>query len=97
MAKRLKGDQVFTGQLLRVGDVVYLTADGNWTPDLQNACVATNGDEIAKLEGMANESVLKNLVIDVYPFVVVRNEAGDLVPDHIREKLRTAGPSVAYG
>ncbi len=96
MAKKLKGDQVFTGQLLREGDVVYLTADGSWAPDLQNACVATNDQEIETLEGLANEGVLKNLVVDVYPFVVVRNEAGDLAPDHIREKLRTAGPSIVY-
>ena len=96
MAKKLKGDQVFTGQLLLKGDVVFLAKDGTWSPDLQTAGVATNGEELAVLEALAESAVANNLVIDVYPFVVVRTEAGKIEPEHIREKLRTTGPSIAY-
>lgn len=96
MARKLKGDQVFTGQLLIEGDVVFLTAAGNWSRDLQEAAVAKGPDELARLEITANKAVAENVVIDVYPFVVIRDDAGRLVPDHIREVVRTKGPSIAY-
>ncbi len=97
MAKKLKGDQVFTGQLLIEGDVVFMKADGGWSVDIQEACVATNADEVEQLESLANKGVAENVVIDIYPIVVVRDETDMIVPDHIRERLRTKGPSIAFG
>lgn len=96
MAKKLKGDQVFTGQLLKEGDVVYLTADAGWSLDLQQAEVAVSPDDVARLEETAEQAVKDNQVIDVYPIVVLRDEAGLLTPEHIREKMRITGPSIAY-
>ncbi len=96
MAKKIKGDQIFTGQLLREGLVVYFTADENWSTDLQQAVVATSDDELTELEMKIESISHKNDVIDVYPFVVVRDEKGKLVPQHIRERIRTEGPSIDY-
>lgn len=96
MAKKLKGDQVFTGQSLIEGDVVFMAADGNWSKDLQLAAVATSPEDVDALAQKADQSVKDNKVIDVYPIVVVRDEAGKLHPDHIREQLRVTGPSIDY-
>lgn len=96
MAKKLKGDQVFTGQLLRSGDVVFMTNDGSWVTGLENASIGTTSDAVDTLEALAFEGVSKNIVIDVYPIVVVKNEDGQVVPDHIREIIRNAGPSIPY-
>lgn len=96
MAKKLKGDQVFTGQLLLEGDVVFMQADGGWSGDIQQAAIGKSADEVEALEVLANKGVTENLVIDVYPIVVVRDESGAIVPDHIRERLRTKGPSIEY-
>lgn len=97
MAKKLKGDQVFTGQLLKEGDVVYLTDDGIWSVDFQTAAVASNEEAVEALENIALDGIAANLVIDVYAFVVTRNDAGKLVASEIRERMRTQGPSMAYG
>lgn len=96
MAKKLKGDQVFTGQLLREGDVVFMSSDGAWSKDLQSAVIGTSPEEVDTLERLALKGVADNIVIDVYPFVVVKDKAGKIVPDHIREKIRIDGPSIAY-
>ena len=46
MAKKLKGDQVFTGQSLVDGDVVFMANNGSWSRDLQNAAIATDAQEV---------------------------------------------------
>ncbi len=96
MAKKLKGDQVLTGQSLVNGDVLFMAQDGSWSRDLQAAAVATSADEVEGLEQQAQRAIEDNLVIDVYPFVVVKNDVGQLEPEHIREKLRVTGPSIDY-
>ena len=84
MAKKLKGDQVFTGQSLIDGDVVFMADNGSWSRDLQNAAVATDAQEVEWLEQRAQRAVEENMVIDVYPMVVVKDDQGKLQPDHIR-------------
>lgn len=96
MAKKLKGDQVFTGQLLLSGDVVFMASDGSWGPDIRSAAIAKTDEEIEQLERLVVSGISSNLVVDVYPIVVIQNQNGNLVPEHIREKIRHAGPSVAY-
>ncbi len=96
MAKKLKGDQVFTGQSLVDGDVVFMAEDGNWSRDLQMAVVATDAQQVEVLEQRAQRAVEENMVIDVYPMVVVKDSQGNLQPDHIREKIRVSGPSIDY-
>lgn len=96
MAKKLKGDQVLTGQLLREGDVVFYTKDGSWSADLQDAKVASSLEEIAEFETVITQAGEETQVIDVYPFVIERDETGKIVPSHIREKVRTKGPSIDY-
>ena len=97
MAKKLKGEQVFTGQLLRSGDVVFLTGKGEWLADLQQAEIATNSEEVDALEMKTHQGIEDNIVVDVYPMVIIRQSDGSIVPAHIREKLRTKGPSINYG
>lgn len=96
MAKKLKGDQVLTGQLLREGDVVYLTESGAWSLNLQDAKIATTPDEVEAFDHSISTAEEENLVIDIYPFVVLHDEAGLITPSHIREKVRTKGPSIKY-
>ena len=96
MAKKLKGDQVLTGQLLREGDVVFLTEGGNWSLDLQDAKIATTPEKVEEFDLFIAQAEEANLVIDVYPFVVELDDTGKLTPSHIREKMRTTGPSIVY-
>lgn len=96
MAKKLKGDQVFTGQLLVEGDVVFMAADGAWSRDIQAAGIGTSPDEVDSLEVLADKGVAENIVIDIYPIVVIKDDAGKIVPDHIRERIRIDGPSIVY-
>lgn len=97
MAKKLKGDQILTGQLLREGDVVFMTAEGAWEHDIQLSCVANTPEELSELETLAQQGIEKTIISEFYPIEVQRGENGQLVPAHIREKIRVEGPTIAYG
>lgn len=87
------GLRVVTANLLRGGNVVFLAADGRWSPYIGAARVAETDAEAEALEAEARASEEATEVVGTYAIEVERGEDG-LQPVRYREWLRTRGPSV---
>jgi Protein of unknown function (DUF2849) len=85
--------QALTANRLRDGLVVFLSEYGTWSPWLHDAQVARSKDEAAKLEARGGQDSKLNLVVGHY-LIDVLEDGGTLRAAHIREHLRTLGPSV---
>lgn len=87
--------KVLTANRLSDGGVVYLTADGAWSENLQSAATAAPEQE-AELTARAQEAVAACLVVEPYLFPVTRQD-GRLAAASQRERIRAAGPTVDAG
>ena len=85
--------QVMTANRLKDGDVVFLTRTGEWSEKIDEAALALEPLAVAALEARANAAEMANVVTGQYLFEATRIE-GKIRPDHIRERIRTLGPSV---
>jgi Protein of unknown function (DUF2849) len=82
-----------TANRLRDGDVVFLTRSGTWDLAIDNAVLALEPQAAAALETRAKADEKATLVTGAYLFAASRVE-GKIKADHIRERIRTLGPSV---
>ena len=82
--------KVVTANLLREGDVVYLTADDRWSPHLHDAEMVE--DEAHANLRLAQGSAQKLLIVGAYLADVKPGPNGP-EPTHFREEFRTRGPS----
>lgn len=91
----VKGEmrQVLTANMLRDGHVVFMVEGYAWSPWIDDAIVARTKDAAVDLEARGNAAAKANIVVAPY-LVDVIEENGRLRPSHIREHLRTLGPSV---
>ncbi len=85
--------KVVTANRLNDGDVVYLTAHGDWSAWLDDSGPAETPEHEAALLERAEQAVHERLVVDPYLMPVAR-DAGQLRPLSQREIIRAAGPSV---
>lgn len=85
--------QVVTANLLRGGNVVFLAADGRWSPRLDEARVADSDAAAEELVALARAGEETTEVVGPYLIEVTGGEKG-LRPVRYREWLRTRGPSV---
>jgi len=85
--------KVMTANLLRDGDVAYLTAAGGWSLWLSEAWVAHDQDGEADLEAGAQQAERDQLVVGPYLMDVAESAAGPQ-PIGTREKIRAKGPTV---
>ncbi len=85
--------QVMTANRLRDGDVVFLTRAGTWSEAIDDAVLALEPQAAAALESRATEDVNANVVTGQYLFDAER-VGGKIRAAHIRERIRTLGPSV---
>lgn len=85
--------QVVTANSLRDGLVVFLSEYNTWSPWLHDAKIARSKDEAALLESRGAQDAKANIVVGPY-LVDVIEEDGKVRATHIREHLRTLGPSV---
>ncbi len=85
--------QVLTANRLKDGLVVFLGEGNAWTPWLAEAVIARTKDDAARLESRGAEHAKTNVVVGPYLADVIE-EAGAVRCAHIREHLRTLGPSV---
>ncbi len=85
--------KILTANMLRDGLAVFLTQDQVWSARVDDAHVAHGEDEAKALEdkGLADERA--NLVVDAY-LVAADIAEGGIKTEHIRERIRTLGPSV---
>ena len=93
MAKKVTGPQILTANLLSDGMVVYLSPDGTWRGNLENAHIAHTDDGVAELEAGGAHAVQRNIVVDPY-LIEIEATGGPPVPVAFRERMRTNGPSV---
>ncbi len=85
--------QIFTGNRLSDGLVVFLAADGSWTESLASSRVGENDDDLARMKAEADAANKAAIVVEPYPIDVVR-ENGRLRPVRYRERVRAFGPSI---
>jgi Protein of unknown function (DUF2849) len=90
MAKRLGTHYVISAQALDTGAPAYLTADGRWSPDLQQALLVLTDAE--RDQHLARAAEQERLVCDPY-FFDVRVADNTIDPLSARERIRALGPS----
>jgi hypothetical protein len=85
--------QVVTANRLDDGLVVFLTRDGGWSENINEACIADGKDAAEALLATAAAPELDTVIVGPY-LIDVEQQGSDLVPTKYREVLRTKGPSV---
>ncbi len=85
--------KAMTANLLRDGDVVYLTAADTWSLWLRDAAVVHDQSGEAGLEASAKQAEKDRVVIGPYLMDVAESAAGPR-PIGTREKIRAKGPTV---
>lgn len=90
--KNVKAGAILLANDLRTGLTVYLQRDGSWSSSQEQAWIVTNDAEAEEAKALGAISADNNDVME--PYLVDTTPDGD--PTHIREQLRTTGPSVEY-
>ncbi|QPC45012.1 DUF2849 domain-containing protein [Kaustia mangrovi] len=85
--------KALTANRLDDGLVVFLTRSGDWSPRIDDAAVAQEAEAASALEARGHAAEAGNLVTDAYLIDVERVD-GRVRPSHIRERIRTLGPTV---
>ncbi len=95
MAKFRHGTfQVLTANDLLSGDVVFLTDEGTWSGNVDDARLARTPDEAAELDALAASAEVEAVTATAYTIEVERGPDGRLRPLRIRETIRITGPLV---
>ena len=85
--------QVMTANRLRDGEVVFLTRSGEWNEKIDEAVLALEPQATAALEARAKDDEKATLVTGSYLSDAERRD-GRVRAAHIRERMRTLGPTV---
>lgn len=89
--------QALTANRLADGAVVYLTADGRWSPRFADRRPIAGADEGARLlrtdAAAASAEVVEPYLIDI----IANRGAGSFRPAGTREIVRAIGPTAAAG
>lgn len=89
----LEKGQVITANRLRDGQVVFLTHSGRWSERIDEAVLALEPQAAAALERRARADEAATLITGAY-LAEAERRGGAIRLAHIRERLRTLGPSV---
>ncbi len=90
--KNIEAGAIMLANDLRTGLTVYLQENKEWSLTLQNAWVIRSDAEASMANATGAQAVNDNDVTD--PYLVATTIDGK--PTHIRECLRTTGPSIEY-
>lgn len=85
--------KVLTANRLADGQAVFLTRAGTWSLQIDEAVLALEPDAAKALESLGERAAHENIVTGPYLFDAERLE-GRVRPIHIRERIRTLGPTV---
>ncbi len=88
--------KVITANRLSDGTVVFLSQSGRWSEAIEASIVAVGPDAVAALNAAGQQAEAANHVTGSYLIDVERRQ-GRVLPVHIRERIRTHGPTVQYG
>jgi len=92
MSTQEKG-QVMTANRLGDGEVVFLTRAGVWSEKIDDAALVQEPLALAAIDARAAQDAKANLITGQYLFDAARVD-GRIRADHIRERIRTLGPTV---
>ena len=85
--------KILTANRLVDGDVVFLTSENDWSIDINDACIASDLPEAARLEAIGTKADADAHVIGCYLVdIVVNNDR--IEATHYREIMRAKGPTV---
>ena len=87
--------KVLTANRFTDGIAVWLDAAGNWSEDLQTALVARHAEAVASIEEIGKRDFAANKVVDL-AVIDVQDVDGRIWPTRVRERIRAAGPTIAY-
>lgn len=90
---KITGPTVITANRLTDGVVVWLTQDHAWSTRLADAAVVTTSEAALGLLNVANAD--ENTAVGAYPARVAA-EGSEVRPVNLRERIRVAGPTVAF-
>jgi len=85
--------QVITANRLVDGDVVYLSANNEWSEWIDEAVVAQSDDDTAALMTVAEQAIEDLKIVGPYEFDV-ECSGKEIKPISMREIIRAAGPSI---
>jgi hypothetical protein len=93
MAKRINGPQMIVANRLLDGRVVFMKADGGWSPVAGDAVTAEDADGVAALEVLAQKSADSNHVLSI-EVIDAAEKDGKPYPAHMKFAMQAEGPSV---
>jgi hypothetical protein len=82
-----------TANRLRDGAVVFYTRTGDWSESIDAAVLATEPQAAKALEARGKDDERATLVTGVYLFDAEREDS-HIRALHIRERIRTLGPTI---
>ena len=85
--------KILTANRLADGDVVFLTNDGDWSININDACIAHDLSKAAQLEALGEKADAAAHVVGCY-LVDVAVIDGRIEATHYREIMRAKGPTV---
>lgn len=85
--------KAITANRLRDGVVVFLGDGGQWVESFTDAALVSRADADAVLGAAKDEAERSRFAVDIYAFEVTAQD-GAPVPATMRERIRTAGPTV---
>jgi len=85
--------QLVTANRLRDGIAVFLTRTGAWSEKIDEAALALEPQAAAALEARAKDDEKATIVTGSYLIDAERRD-GRIRAAHIRERMRTLGPTV---
>ena len=85
--------QLVTANRLRDGIAVFLTRSGAWSEKIDEAALALEPQAAAALEARAKDDEKATIVTGSY-LIDAERRAGRIRAAHIRERMRTLGPTV---
>lgn len=75
------------------GDIVFWTGQ-DWSRQLKDAALASDAESAEVLEQAMVAGLAANHVVDAALVDVALNGFGQAVPRHVRERIKTLGPTV---
>jgi hypothetical protein len=96
MTKEVKtpAAQIVTANRLRDGAVVFLTATGDWSTNVDDGEVARDATVAARLQAVGDKAMTDRAVVAPY-LIEVALRGQSIQPVSYRERIRAFGPSIA--
>ena len=96
MAAALTTKAILTANDVRNGDIVFWTAESDWTTDIDQALIGYGKEETDALAAAGASEEGANTVVGAYLIALKPEETSARVPVKMREVRRLAGPSIEF-